>query len=180
ARVHEVGPEPVVRAVTLRLSRLPPEAAKLARAVAILDGAEPELAAALASLDRDVAASAAAQLARSDILRAERRLEFVHPVVRAAVNEQISPGELATEHRRAAALLAGAHAEPERAAAHLMLVPPDSDAFMLPILNEAATRALARGAADTAVAYLRRALEEAPANGARAEILAQLGMTERL
>ncbi len=180
ARVHEVGPEPVARAVTLRLSRLPPEAAKLARAVAILDGAEPPLAAALAGLDPDVAASAAALLARADILRAEPRLEFVHPVVRAAVNEEISPGERATEHRRAAALLAEAGAEPERAAAHLMLVPPDGEAFVLPILREAAARAVARGAADTAVAYLRRALEETFADEAGAEILAQLGMIERL
>src|SRR5207247_217176 len=100
--------------------------------------------------------------------------------VGAAVQQQIGSGERATEHRRAATLLVDAGAEPERAAAHLMLVPPDSDAFMLPILNEAAARAVARGAADTAVAYLRRALEEAPANSARAEILARLGMTERL
>ena len=35
ARVHEVGPEPVARAVMLRLSRLPPEATTLARAVAM-------------------------------------------------------------------------------------------------------------------------------------------------
>src|SRR5206468_7095689 len=61
ARVHEVGPEPVARAVMLRLSRLPPEATTLARAVAILDGAEPALAAKQAGLERDVAASAAAQ-----------------------------------------------------------------------------------------------------------------------
>src|SRR5207244_10382447 len=72
ARVHEVGPEPVARAVMLRLSRLPPEATTLARAVAILDGAEPALAAELAGLEHDVAASAAAQLTGSDILRAER------------------------------------------------------------------------------------------------------------
>jgi DNA-binding CsgD family transcriptional regulator len=180
ARVHEVGPEPVARAVTLRLSRLPPEAAKLARAVAILDGAEPALAAALAGLDRDVVASAAAQLARSDILRAEPRLEFVHPVVQAAVHEQISPSERASEHRRAAAFLAEAGAEPERTAAHLMLVPPDGEAFVLPILKEAAARAVARGAADTAVAYLRRAIEETPEDDARARILVQLGMSERL
>jgi DNA-binding CsgD family transcriptional regulator/tetratricopeptide (TPR) repeat protein len=180
ARVHEVGPEPVGRAVMLRLSRLPPEATKLARAVAILDGAEPALAAGLAGLDGEVVASAAAQLARSDILRAEQRLEFVHPVVRAAVIEQISPGERAGGHRRAAALLADAAMEPEQAAAHLMLVPPGSDAFVAPILREAAARAVARGAADAAVAYLRRALDESADAEIRREILAQLGMTERL
>jgi len=61
-----------------------------------------------------------------------------------------------------------------------MLVPPDGEAFVLPILKEAAARAVARGAADTAVSYLRRALEETFADEAGAEILAQLGMIERL
>src|SRR4029079_15940539 len=38
ARVEDVGPEPVARAVALRLSRLPVEANDLARAVAVLGG----------------------------------------------------------------------------------------------------------------------------------------------
>jgi DNA-binding NarL/FixJ family response regulator len=180
-RVHEVGPEPVARAVALRLSHLPAEATLLARAVAILgDGAEPAQAAALAGLDREVAASAATQLARSDIIQAQPRLEFVHPVVRAAVHAEIGPAERAADHRRAAALLTDAGAEPERVAAHLLLVPPGGDDFVIPILREAAARSVGRGAADAAVAYLRRALEEPPADDVRPELLAQLGMTERL
>lgn len=181
ARVHEVGPEPVARAVALRLSRLPTEATLLARAVAILgDGAEPAHAAALARLDPEVATSAATELARADIIQAHPRLDFVHPVVRAAVYAEIGPGERAAEHRRAATLLTEAGVEPERVAAHLMLVPPDGDASVLPILREAAARSVGRGAADAAVAYLRRVLEEPLGNDVRAEILAQLGMTERL
>ncbi len=180
-RVRDVGPEPVARSVALRLSRLPPEATTLARAVAILgEGAEPGHAAALAGLDPEVALRAATLLARSDILRPQRELEFVHPIVRAAVHEQISPGERAAKHRRAASLLAEAGAEPERAAAHLMLVAPRGDAFVLPIMREAAARAIARGATDAAVAYLRRALEEPPQAEDRPGVLVQLGLTERL
>jgi len=178
--VRDVGPEAVARSVALRLSRLPAEATTLARAVAILgDGAEPGQAAALAGLEPEVALRTATVLARSDILRAQRQLEFVHPIVRAAVHEGIDPGERAANHRRAATLLAEAGVEPERAAAHLMLVPPGGDAFVLPIMREAAARAVARGAIEAAVAYLRRALEEPPDAEDRPGVLAQLGMTER-
>src|SRR5207247_10029420 len=86
ARVHEVGPEPVARAVMLRLSRLPPEATTRARAVAILDGAEPALAAELAGLEHDVAVGAAAQLADSHNLQPQRRLHAAHPPEAAAVH----------------------------------------------------------------------------------------------
>jgi len=181
ARVWEIGPEGVLRSVRLRLSRLPSEATLLARAVAILgNDVELQHAAALAKLDRESAADSAAALGRADILRPELPLVFVHPVVRAAVHEEISPAERAAEHRRAAALLAEAGAEPERIASHLMLVPPGGDASVLGILGEAAARSVARGAADAAVAYLRRALEETAEDDARADVLAQLGMTERL
>jgi predicted ATPase len=129
ARVHEVGPEPVARSVRLRLSRLPAEATTLAGAVAILgDGAEPAHAAVLAGLEDEVALHTATLLARADILRAQPLLEFVHPVVRAGIYDEISPGERIAEHRRAAELLAEAGAEPERVAAHLLLVLPDGDA----------------------------------------------------
>jgi DNA-binding CsgD family transcriptional regulator len=180
-RVQEAGPEPVARGVALRLSRLPAEAAMLARAVAILgDRTELALAAALAGVDPKLAWSAAAQLARCDIFRAEARLEFIHPVVRAAVHAEIAPAERAAAHRRAAALLAEARREPEQAAAQLMLVRPAADRFVPPILRQAAARAVGRGAPEAAVAYLHRALEEPPEDDARGEILTELGKVERL
>jgi DNA-binding CsgD family transcriptional regulator len=180
-RALEVGPAPVARALALRLARLPAEATLLARAVALLgDGAAPATAAALAGLDAEATSRAATQLARSDIFRERPQLEFVHPVMRAAIYEQIGVGERVDGHRRAAGLLADAGAEPERVAAHLLRVPPAGDGFVPPVLREAAARSVGRGAADAAVAYLRRALEEPPEPAPRAELLAQLGMTERL
>ena len=74
-RVDEIGPEPVTRAVSLRLSRLPSEATVLARAVAVLgDRAELRHAAALAGIDRELAGHAATTLARADLLDFEMPL----------------------------------------------------------------------------------------------------------
>jgi DNA-binding CsgD family transcriptional regulator len=180
ARVQEVGPEPVARAVALRLSRLPAEAGALAQAIAVLgQTAELGLAAELAGLERPVAAAVAADLVRSELLRTEPTLDFAHPVVRSAVYEGIGTHGRAEAHRRAAGLLSDAGVEPERAASHLLLVPPARDELVVSILRSAAQRALARGGASEAVVYLRRALDEPPAGSARGEVLGELGTIER-
>ena len=106
--VERLAPDAVTRSVRLRLGRLPAEAARLARAVAVLgDRAEREQAAALAgaraAADR---AGAAAALARVDLLRPEPPFSFVHPLVRNAVYESIPAQEREAEHARAAELLA--------------------------------------------------------------------------
>jgi DNA-binding CsgD family transcriptional regulator/tetratricopeptide (TPR) repeat protein len=179
-RVYEVGPEPVARVVSLRLSRLPPEAGALAQAIAVLGrGAELRLAAVLAGLERSVAVSASAALARAELLRVEPALEFTHPVVRAAIYETIGPVERAEAHRRAAGLLAEAGAEPEQATSQLLRVAPASDPFVSSVLREAAEHVLARGGASEAVVYLRRALVEPPPASERGDVLAELGIVER-
>src|SRR5581483_4099643 len=118
--VAEIGPEPVKRAVSLRLSRLPSEAVVLARAVAVLGGrVELRHAAQLAGLERDLAAHAATTLGRADLLELELPLEFTHPVVRSAVYDDMTPAERIAAHRRAARILSDAGAEPEHIAVHL-------------------------------------------------------------
>jgi DNA-binding CsgD family transcriptional regulator len=180
SQVVEIGPESVSRAVALRLSRLPSEANLLARAVAVLgDGAALHHAAALADLDREVASHAATTLARSDVLRFEMPLEFVHPVVRTAVYDDLAPSERMAAHRRAAEILQIGGAEPEQVACHLVITTPSRDPFVVRTLREAARLAVRRGSPDTAIAYLQRALDE-PAEGQdRTAILVQLGMVER-
>jgi DNA-binding CsgD family transcriptional regulator len=180
ARVREVGPEPVARAVSLRLSRLPPEAEALARAIAVLgQSAELGHAAALAGIERPVAFEAAAALGRADLIRGDAVLEFTHPVVRAAIYETIEGVERIAAHHRAAAVLAEAGAEPEQSASHLLLVPPAGDQRTTAILRDAGRRAVTRGSAATAVTYMRRALAESPASEERGEMLWDLGRTER-
>ncbi len=181
-RVRQIGPESVTRAVTLRLSRLPTEARRLAAAVAVLGGdAEIGDAAALAELDdRHLASLAATALARTDLMRVSSlNIEFVHPVVRAAVYESIDPGQRLTAHRRAAQLLDEGGAEPEHVAAHLDLVHPAVDPFVVETLRVAADRALVRGAPEAAVRYLRRALAEPPLEEVRVDTLLELGLAEQ-
>ena len=147
----ELGARAGSRAVSLRLSRLPPEATMVAQAVAILgDDAEPRQAAALADLDEQAAFEAVDALARVDVLRPQPPLAFVHPLIRAAVYETLTPLERDRGHARAARLLANAGAEPERVAVHLLRCPPSADAQVVATLREAARRAGSR-------AVLRRA-----------------------
>jgi DNA-binding CsgD family transcriptional regulator len=181
ARVLEIGPESVSRGVSLRLARMPDEANRFARAVAVLgDGTTSRDAAELAGLDGEVAAHAATALVRADLLRLRTpEIEFAHPVVRAAVYEAIDPADRVSLHRRAAEQIVADGGAPERAAAHLELVPPRGDPFVVRTLRDAASRSLAHGAPDAAVTHLRRALEEPPEPAARTEALIELGLAER-
>jgi DNA-binding CsgD family transcriptional regulator len=178
-RLHVLAARAGSRAISLRLSRLPPPATALARAVAILgDDADPHHAAALAGLDEPPAAEASAALARADVLRPQPPLGFVHPLIESAVYETLTPLERDSGHTRAARLLSNAGAEPERVAAHLLRAPPAGDAQVVATLRDAARRAGSRGASEGAVAYLRRALAEPPSPADRVQLLLELGSAE--
>jgi DNA-binding CsgD family transcriptional regulator len=181
SRLRELSARAGSRALSARLSRLSPETTRLAQAVAILgEDVDPRHAAALADLDESAASKAIADLARVDVLRSQPLLGFVHPLVRAAVYETLTPLERDAGHARAARLLGGSQAEPERVAAHLLLVSPAAASEVVTVLREAARRAVSRGAAESAVAYLRRALSEPPAAAERADVLLELGSAEAL
>jgi DNA-binding CsgD family transcriptional regulator len=180
-RLRELGARAGSRAVTVRLSRLAPESRRLAQAVSILgDDADPRHAAALADLDSNAASDAVAALARVDVLRAQAPLGFVHPIIRTAVYEALTPLEREIGHAGAAALLGDAGAEPERIAAHLLRIPAAADPAVVAVLREAAGRAASRGAAESAVAYLRRAVAEPSSAAERADLLLELGSAEAL
>jgi DNA-binding CsgD family transcriptional regulator len=180
ARLLEIGAQGVSRAVGVRLARLPREALALLRAASILgDGIELRHAAALSGVEVGKLGPAAAALVRLDLLRREDPLEFFHPVVRSAVYETLDVVERDAAHRFAAELLLDAGAPPEGAAGHLLRVAPRSDSFVVSTLRQAAERSLAQGAAEAAVGYLTRALEEQIDPDARAEVLVELGFAER-
>ena len=181
ARIGEVGPAGVVRSIRLRLSRLTAEAARLARAVAVFgDDVQLDDAASLAALDREGAADAATALTRADILRPELPLAFVHPVVRAAVYRGLAPAERERDHAEAAEILAARGATSERVAAQLLHTGARGERFVVEALRGAAHQALAQGAGENAVAYLRRALAEPQPAEERADVLHELGSAERL
>jgi DNA-binding CsgD family transcriptional regulator len=177
--LRELGARAVSRAVSLRLARVPPEMTRLAQAVAILgEDTDVHVAAALAGLEDGAASDATSALIRADVLREQPRLGFVHPLVHVAVYETLTPLERTAAHAKAAQLLLESDAEPERIAAQALHAPTAGDARMVWTLREAARRARSRGASDTAVAYLRRALAEPPAGSERVELLLELGAAE--
>jgi DNA-binding CsgD family transcriptional regulator len=178
-KVSEFGSEGVGRAVRGRLRRLPAEATSVARAVAVLGPGSPlDEVALLATTDDASAARAADGLVGIHVLAAKGALEFVHPVVRSAVYEQIPPLERQALHAEAAKLLTVREAESERVARHLLRLPPSADSARVAALRAAARGASARGDAGGAAHYLRRALEEPPGEEERGVVLYELGVAE--
>jgi len=174
--VDTVGPAAVTRFVLHRLERLGPDATALAQAVAVLgDDVDPAIAARLAQLTPEAAEAAAARLVRADVLRAGHDLAFGHPIVRAAVYEDLLPQGRRVRHRTAAELLEQAGAAPERVAAHVLESGPAGDGRWSGVLHAAAQDAALRGDPGAASAYLRRALDETPDEPRRAELLTDLG-----
>ncbi len=161
--VDELGSRDVARMVQARLSDLPAGCVSLARAVAVLgDEAPVGSAARLAGLTDGEALRLADHLAAVDILQRGSPLAFVHPLVRTSVYGELAAGELSTLHARAANLLSEEGAADERIALHLMACTPSADVERVGVLRRAAASASRRGALEVAVAYLRRALTEAP------------------
>jgi DNA-binding NarL/FixJ family response regulator len=142
------------------------------------DDSEPLLAGRMSGLSQDNAREAADDLVRADIFLQAERLGFVHPIVRAALYEDLAPGERQARHAAAAEALAREGASAERVTAHLLLTPPTGDQRRVGTLRSAATAATHRGAPRSAAAYLRRALAESPSEQDRGEILAELGWYE--
>jgi DNA-binding CsgD family transcriptional regulator len=185
ARVSEQSPERVTQEIEARLARLPEPAVRLARAVAILGGGVPlRPAAALAEVDAADAAAAVDALVAGGVLRRAlpqellHPLEFVHPLVRAAVYAGLGPAGRSRHHARAARLLDLEAGSPERVAAQLLRCQPSGDPWAFERLVAAARLASARGAADAATMYLRRALDEPPPPRARPGALLDLAAAE--
>jgi DNA-binding CsgD family transcriptional regulator len=179
-RVLDTGLPAVGRWVLRRLERLSPGATRLARSVAVL-GPHADLgrSARLAGLSLGEAAQLLDALVAQDILLAGRPLDFIHPVLRAAVHDAIPPGERSTTHRAAARLLHEHHLAPDAAATHLLAAEPGGEAWAAEALLDGARLALARGAPEVAAAQAERALAEPPVPELRNRLLRTLGMAER-
>lgn len=179
--VRRVGPRAVSRTVLLRLRRLSPAAATVAQAVAVLNNnADLPLVAELTGLDESDVAAATAALARAEILRQEPPLAFVHPLVRDAVYHELPPGERELCHARAARLLAQMPVAAEAVATQLLAAPRRGERWVVDRLRQAAAAARAKGAADSAVAYLERAQQEPPPPDLTTDVLLELGLAETL
>ena len=168
----------VGRSVRLRLRRLPEDAGRLARALAILEQGNMLQVARLAGLDELEAAAAADLLATAGILEPGRPLMFVHPIVRNGIYSELTSAERAQGHRRAAELLAEQPGASARVAQHLLVSEPAGDGWAVERLVEAACTAEKQGCPDSEAVFLRRALAEPPPPADRAALLLDLGMAE--
>ncbi len=179
ATVRDIAPRAVSRTVLSRLARGSEDALAVARAVAVLgESAALQAVAALADLDEARTAEATGELVRSELLRSEPPLGFVHPLLRDAVYQDLAPGRRDLLHARAAQILAEGGAPPEQTAAQLLLCPPRGEGWVVQACRGAAAASSARGAPDNAAAYLQRALEEPPSPEDRPAVLLELGMAE--
>jgi DNA-binding NarL/FixJ family response regulator len=176
SEVPAIAARAVSGLVVGRLGRLSKAATALAHAVAVL-GSDAQLrhAVALAALSEQDGADAADALAAQGILRIGPPLEFVHPLVRAAVVEHMPRAARLLAHERAARMLYEAGAAPDAVATQLMVIEPAGNPWVVERLEAAADLALHRGAPDAAVAYLRRALAEREPS---ATLLHRLGRAE--
>ena len=186
-RLARADPAAAVRAAALpalgeRLERrIAPEgerAPALAAAMAVLgDGSRLADAAELARLPLDEAGAVAHRLERIEVLAAQDPFAFVHPLVRRSVYDAQPQTAREAAHHRAAGILERRGVAPAVVAAHLDAVTPSGSERTAAALLAAGETALAEGAPQEAVRWLRRAVAEEPPP-ARPLLLARLGAAE--
>ncbi len=179
AHLDELVPRGVARSIGGRMRRLSPEAKALARAISIAGSSgDLTLAREIAGLNPEQAAEAADLLAERNFIVRGDTLQFVHPLIRSAVYDEIGPGERELGHAKAAEILLARNVRPELPARHLLKVAPAGDPDRVTVLLQAGSEAVARGSAETAVKYLRRGLDEPPESSKRGVVLFELGRAE--
>src|ERR1700733_763356 len=175
ARVADFAPESVARSLLVRIALISEAAVGLAQALSVLEQGALSTAATLAGLDLRVAGGAADALRGAEILRCDRELAFVHPIVRAAIYGDLGVAHRSRLHAEAARLLEAVGAGRERVAAHLLEADPGAYTGAAEVLRDAARQALARGAPESAATYLHGALKEPMTCHERARVLGELG-----
>ena len=178
ARLGAFGSEQVARVIERQLAGLPGAAGPVARAIAVLGpGAPLRHAAQLARLGLAEAARATDALRAAGLLEDSPGLTLAHPLIAGTLYTSLPAGERALRHADAAALLASERADPERIGLHLLRTEPACETATVTTLREAARRASARGAPQSAAAYLRRAVAEPPPDAAEdADVRLELGL----
>ena len=150
----------VARSVLVRIGRLGPEASQVAAGASVL-GTSARLGeiSELFGLDEPSAVAAADALVTAGIFSSGTPIEFVHPIVRDAVYEDIPPHLRSELHLRASRQLE-CSGRSEAAATDLLSVAAADDPAVAELLAAGAEAAMERGAAGSAVLYLRRGLEK--------------------
>ncbi|MET8760019.1 AAA family ATPase [Lentzea sp. NPDC004782] len=177
--VRAVRPAQARERVVACMRAQPEPVRRLLKAAAVLgESAELDAVSVLAELD---------EVSTAEIVRALGRLGlfcgagFAHPWVREAVDDLMTAGEREELHLRAVRLLYDLGKPVETVAGQLLATSTPQGLWAVEALRDAAHVALRRGAPETAVAYLRRALLETSVSGQdRATVLVDLASAERL
>lgn len=174
--IRTIVPRGVANAVLVRVARLAPPTAALARALSVLgDGAQIGDAARVAGLGGSDVETAMAALVSAGVVESGGSARFVHPILRTAIYEDLSPAERERLHRTAAGLLRDRGAPAGQVAAQAVQTEPVGDPEVVALLRNAASERLALGDAAGAAVLLSRALDEPPTEGERSAVLLELG-----
>src|ERR671910_2265028 len=176
--VASLGPDTVRASVLLRLERLPVAGAPVARALAVLGEHDVSIrdVATMAEVPEDEAAEALAALERAGLVAGAPTLRFTHPILRAAIEDDMPAVERSRAHEQAARMLYDREGDPVAVAAHLLVCDPGQGDWARSALRAAARRAEALGDPAAAVRYLERAVIERPDDGELGEVLFELGL----
>ncbi len=142
------------------------------------DGCSLHLAAELARLDEETAVFQASRLEVASILQHGDPVEFLHPLLRAAVEAELPEVVRGELHARAARLLWLSREAPESVALHLVNSPGSGDDEVAAFLAEEGEAALEAGSIALATQLLRRALDEPAPPAMQPRILVALGRAE--
>jgi DNA-binding CsgD family transcriptional regulator len=163
-------------AVVTCLHRFEPRTVELAQAVAVLgESVTPGLLAELLGITLESAAHGLSALSTAGLMKSGL---FRHEAARQAVLEHMTADERAAMHGRAAQTLYKTGATPGILAGHLVDAHRVGARWAVPVLQEAADRALADGEANRAIAYLRRAERECADDRQRAAVRFSLACAE--
>ncbi|MFF4606472.1 AAA family ATPase [Streptomyces sp. NPDC001339] len=160
-RIAETGGRVLAHWARELLDRRPPWVGEVARAVAVLGERGADHIGPLAAVPAEVVEDALTVLREAGLLMPGAR-HLADGAVRAAVLEPLDTQALSGLRTRAALLLSDAGRPAEAVAEHLLPLPSLSAPWMPGVLLEAAARAGARGAPETAARYLYRVLEVDP------------------
>ncbi len=176
-RIAELGPASVANWTLTRLAQLGEPSRRVATSLAILERAEVQVVAAHSALDPAIAAQAADDLAGLGLVEGELPLRFSHPIVRSALYDWLAPAARERGHMLAARVLHEREHPAEQVASHLLRTEPRGEQWSTDELRAAAREARARGGAEQAIAFLRRALVEGT-NSSDPSLLLELGLAE--
>jgi DNA-binding CsgD family transcriptional regulator len=155
-------------AIVTCLHRYEQGTVQLAQAVAVLgESATPGLLAELLDVSAESVGHGISSLSMSGLLKSG---VFRHESARQAVLEHMTADERATMHGRAVQILYKTGATPEVLAGHLVDGDRVGARWAVPVLQDAAERALANGDTSRAITYLRRAESECADDRQRAAI----------